>query len=77
MLCETIRHLRIACVAIPLFLTGCAATTIVSDFCLRDGLILLLPGDVKADSVAEGEIVIHNARYECGCMPSPPEWCEP
>ena len=59
---------RLAFVVTLLSLAGCGVT-IVSDYCLRDRLILDVP-------MITDEIAAHNARYDCGCSEDPPEWCE-
>ena len=57
-----------ACCVILLSLAGCGVTIVVSDYCLRDSLILDVP--------ITDEIAAHNARYDCACSEDPPEWCE-
>ena len=60
--------LKLAFVVTLLSLAGCGVTTVVHDYCLRDGLILDVP--------ITDEIAAHNARYDCACSEDPPEWCE-
>jgi len=60
-------------ILILLFVTGCAATTSVSEFCLRDRLIPLLPGEVVAGSVTETEILVHNYIYDSACSGDVPD----
>ena len=47
--------------------TSCANTTVVSDYCLRDRLIL---GVEMTD-----EVIMHNSRWSCACETPTPEWC--
>lgn len=61
--------LKLAFVAILISATSCVGTTVVSDYCLRDSLILDVP-------MITDEIAAHNARYDCACSEDPPEWCE-
>ena len=61
--------LKLAFVAILISATSCVGASVVSDYCLRDSLILDVP-------TITDEIAAHNARYDCACSEDPPEWCE-